>query len=71
MDFSGKHIVVTGGGSGVGAEIAAQFAAAGGNVSIFGRRQEQLDKVAKTTGASAFTCDVTDRANVDKILLTQ
>ncbi len=69
MDFSGKHIVVTGGGSGVGAEITAQFAAAGGNVSILGRRQEQLDKVAKITGASAFTCDVTDRASIDQALV--
>lgn len=68
MEFSGKHIVVTGGGTGVGAEIATQFASAGGNVSILGRRQEQLDTTAKETGASAFTCDVTDRASVDQAL---
>ena len=68
MDFSGRHIVVTGGGSGVGAEIATQFAAAGAAVSIFGRRKEPLAAVAALTGATAIACDVTDRATVDRAL---
>lgn len=63
--LSGKHVIVTGGGSGVGAEIAAQFAAANAHVSILGRRIEPLEQVAGQIGASAFTCDVTDRQSVE------
>lgn len=68
MSRVGKHIVISGGGSGVGAEIAAQFGAAGAKVTILGRRQGPLDQVAKTTGALGLTCDVTDRASVDAAL---
>jgi len=68
IDFKDKHIVITGGGSGVGAEIATQFATAGGSVTILGRRKPQLDVIAKKTGAAAFVCDVTDRTSVDQTL---
>lgn len=68
MSPAGKHIVITGGGSGVGAEIAAQFGTAGAKVTVLGRRQGQLDQVVKRTGATGLTCDVTDRASVDAAL---
>jgi NAD(P)-dependent dehydrogenase (short-subunit alcohol dehydrogenase family) len=69
-DFTGKHIVVTGGGSGVGAEIAAQFSAAGGAVSILGRRREALERVAARIGATPISCDVTERRVVQQALET-
>ena len=65
MPFAGKHVVVTGGGSGVGAEIARQFAASGAKVSIFGRREAPLKIIADEIGAHAVTCDVTDAKSVD------
>lgn len=68
MDFSGQHIVVTGGGSGIGAEIAKQFMAAGGAVTILGRRADALENVAKSTGALPLVCDVTDRTSIDNAL---
>jgi len=64
----GKHIVVSGGGSGVGAEIAKHFALTGAKVTILGRREAPLDAVAKATGALAICCDVTERASVDAAL---
>lgn len=64
--LSRKHAIVTGGGSGVGAEIAAQFATVGAKVSILGRRIEPLETLADKIGASAFSCDVTDRQNLDE-----
>ena len=68
MEFSGKHIVITGGGTGAGAEIAAKFAEAGGSVTVLGRRKSMLDAVAKSTGARGFTCDVTNRKSLDRAL---
>lgn len=65
MSVAGRHVVISGGGSGVGAEMAARFAAAGGKVTILGRRVEPLQAVAAGTGALPLACDVTDRAAVD------
>lgn len=44
--FSGKTILVTGGGSGIGRCIAHELAALGAKVVITGRKQEKLDTVA-------------------------
>ncbi|MGH1477503.1 MAG: SDR family NAD(P)-dependent oxidoreductase [Geminicoccales bacterium] len=54
MTVEGRHIVVTGGGSGVGAEIARIFAEAGAEVTILGRREEPL----KAQGLPYQLCDV-------------
>ncbi|MEX3009869.1 SDR family NAD(P)-dependent oxidoreductase [Hoeflea sp. TYP-13] len=64
-ELSGKHAVVTGGGSGVGASIAQALAEAGATVTVSGRRRDVLDDVAKTSDRiSAMTCDVTDPDSV-------
>lgn len=68
MSLKGKHVVITGGGSGVGAELARQFAAQEARVTILGRRLEPLQEVAEGTGAACFTCDVTDRGSLDQAL---
>jgi NAD(P)-dependent dehydrogenase (short-subunit alcohol dehydrogenase family) len=44
--LSGRHALVTGGGSGVGAAIALALAGAGARVTIAGRRPEPLAEVA-------------------------
>ena len=68
MSVAGKHAVISGGGSGVGAELAARFAAGGAKVTILGRRMEPLQEVADRTGAFPAVCDVTDRAALDAAL---
>ncbi|MGR3758636.1 SDR family NAD(P)-dependent oxidoreductase [Roseobacteraceae bacterium NS-SX3] len=68
MSVDGKHVVISGGGSGVGAELAAQFAGQGAKVTILGRRMEALEEVADRTGALPLACDVTNRASVDAAL---
>lgn len=60
MTIAGKHVVISGGGSGVGAEIAAVFAQADAKVTILGRRLDALEEVAKATGAFAVSADVTE-----------
>ncbi|MDA4844598.1 SDR family NAD(P)-dependent oxidoreductase [Hoeflea poritis] len=69
--LSGKHAVVTGGGSGVGAAIARKLAKAGATVTVSGRRREALDEVAKSQdGITARTCDVTDPDSVASLFAT-
>lgn len=60
-----RHVVVSGGGSGVGAEIAKHFAEAGSKVTVIGRREAPLNTVADAIGALAIACDVTNRNSVD------
>ena len=66
MDLSGKRILVTGGGSGLGRVLAQDFAAAGGDVHICGRRPEPLQAVTDATpGITAHILDVTNEAATD------
>ncbi|MFG6591096.1 SDR family NAD(P)-dependent oxidoreductase [Sulfitobacter sp. 1A12157] len=51
-----SHIVITGGGTGVGAEIAHAVAGTGAKVTIMGRREAPL----RDQGLPFQTCDVTD-----------
>ena len=62
--LDGHRVLITGGGSGAGADLARGFAAAGASVVIAGRRREPLEAVAATTGAEVVVADVTDAASV-------
>lgn len=63
-DLSGKTVLVTGGGSGVGAAIAISFARYGAKVWIAGRSRERLKEVADRYEAINFVvADVTDEAS--------
>lgn len=64
MTLNGKRVLITGGGSGAGADLARGFAAAGAEVVIAGRRQSALQEVARTPGIRAVQADVTDEASV-------
>ncbi|MFC3327382.1 SDR family NAD(P)-dependent oxidoreductase [Mesorhizobium cantuariense] len=59
----GKHALVTGGGSGVGRAIALALAGAGIDVTICGRREAELAKVAgENDRIFGIAADVTDEA---------
>lgn len=66
MQFAGRHALVTGGGTGIGAATARMLAAEGARLSLFGRRREPLEAVAAETGGSAIVCDVTNRADIER-----
>ena len=65
-DFNAKVAVVTGGGEGIGAQTALQFARAGATVVIAGRTAATLERtaaaiIADTAGScTAIATDVTD-----------
>jgi len=67
-----KTFVITGGGSGLGAEMARRFAELGARVVLLGRRKEKLDEVVaqiERSGASAsgYPCDVRDFGAVQEV----
>lgn len=63
MTLSGKHALITGGGTGIGLAIAQALVADGAHVTITGRRQDVLDQVA-TDGMTGMAMDVRDEADV-------
>ncbi len=65
MILQGRTVLITGGGSGIGAEMATLFAKNGASVVISGRRIAALEQVAATSDAiRAITADVTDEISV-------
>jgi NAD(P)-dependent dehydrogenase (short-subunit alcohol dehydrogenase family) len=64
MTLTGKHALVTGGGTGIGLAIARALAAEGAQVTITGRRQDVLDDVAGN-GLFGQAMDVRDEADVE------
>jgi 3-oxoacyl-[acyl-carrier protein] reductase len=59
------RVVITGGSSGIGAEIVRALAADGHRVFTCARRKDRLDEVTQgDTIAQGFVCDVSDEAQV-------
>ncbi|WP_027258379.1 SDR family NAD(P)-dependent oxidoreductase [Leisingera aquimarina] len=63
MTLTGKHALVTGGGTGIGLAIAHGLAVEGAQVTITGRRQEVLEEVA-TEGLHPLAMDVRSEEDV-------
>lgn len=72
--LAGKSILVTGGGSGLGLEIARALAAKGATLHICGRRGALLDEAAQSiaegSGAEVVphVCDIRDADAVDQMI---
>ena len=71
--YTGKTVVVTGGGGGIGGATCRRLAAECAQVAVFDRNAGAAEDVAqgiRATGgrAQAFACDITDRASVDTAL---
>src|SRR5947208_15152918 len=57
--------LVTGGGRGIGANIARELAEGGMRVWVTGRTREQVEAVAAETGGRALVGDVSEREDVE------
>ncbi|KQR49348.1 3-oxoacyl-ACP reductase [Microbacterium sp. Leaf161] len=60
---SGRVVVITGGGTGIGAAVAERYAAEGAHVVVVGRRPEPLRAVADAVGAHPIVADAADTAS--------
>ena len=63
-----RKVVITGGGTGIGAAVAARFAADGDRVFLTGRRPAPLQAVAGELGPLVTweTCDVTEPDEIER-----
>jgi NAD(P)-dependent dehydrogenase (short-subunit alcohol dehydrogenase family) len=62
--LNGRRIIVTGGGSGIGAATCALFAAEGAKVAVFDRAERASQAVAGKIGGLAVEVDVSDAGHV-------
>ncbi|MBN9432669.1 MAG: SDR family oxidoreductase [Bosea sp.] len=60
MDFSGKRVLVTGAGKGIGRATAKMLAARGAEVVAISRSQADLDSLAEEIGARGIAVDLAD-----------
>jgi 3-oxoacyl-[acyl-carrier protein] reductase len=60
-----SRALVTGGGRGIGADIARELANAGWHVTVTARSTDQVDEVAREIGGTAVVGDVSKRADVE------
>lgn len=65
MDHAGRHALVTGGGTGIGLDIARALAASGAEVTITGRDLARLETVARQVpGLHPLQMNVDDEVSV-------
>jgi 3-oxoacyl-[acyl-carrier protein] reductase len=68
--LKGMSVLVTGGGSGIGAAVVARLVGAGARVTLTGRRADKIAAVAEQAGegALAVAADVTDAADRQRMV---
>jgi 3-oxoacyl-[acyl-carrier protein] reductase len=65
-ELEGQVALVTGGGRGIGRNIAVELASAGASVTVTGRTQEQVEATAREIGGRALVGDVSKREDVER-----
>eukprot|EP00521_Asterionellopsis_glacialis_P017644 CAMPEP_0195297884 /NCGR_PEP_ID=MMETSP0707-20130614/22318_1 /TAXON_ID=33640 /ORGANISM="Asterionellopsis glacialis, Strain CCMP134" /LENGTH=251 /DNA_ID=CAMNT_0040359807 /DNA_START=17 /DNA_END=769 /DNA_ORIENTATION=+ len=69
-EAEGKTVLITGASSGIGAEVARNFARKGANLALVARRKDALERICEeckqlgSPRAEVITCDLTDNSNI-------
>jgi 3-oxoacyl-[acyl-carrier protein] reductase len=67
-DLQGKVALVTGGGRGIGRNIALELASAGMKVAVSGRTAEEIEETAREIDGLAIQCDVSEGDAVERMV---
>ncbi len=71
MKLADKHVIVTGGASGIGRALCLRFAAEGARAIVVADREEAgAARVAEECGGQPFAVDVSDEARVQALVET-
>ena len=62
-----KHALIVGAGSGLSASLARALTREGLTVSLAARSTDDLGALVRETGARAFSCDASQRADVERL----
>lgn len=68
MEIAGRKVLLTGASGGLGEAIADDLARRGAQLVITARREAELEALAARTGAEVLVADLTDRADLDRVL---
>lgn len=68
MEISGKTVVITGAGSGIGAALALRFSKHGAQVVVSDRNISAAQQVADEIGGLAVFCDVGSESNIQDLI---
>ena len=68
MNLQDAKVLVTGGGTGIGLEIARVLKGAGAEVAVSGRRKAVLDEAARAIGALPVVGDVSVEADAERMV---
>jgi NAD(P)-dependent dehydrogenase (short-subunit alcohol dehydrogenase family) len=68
LRLDGRHVLVLGGGLGIGHQTCAAAAAVGANVTVVDTDAERAKRVADEVGGLALTGDATRREDVERIV---
>jgi 3-oxoacyl-[acyl-carrier protein] reductase len=67
-ELRGQVGLVTGGGRGIGRNVAVELAAAGMQIAVSARSNAEIEEVAGEMGGRAIPCDVSDREQVEHLV---
>lgn len=70
LELAGSSALLTGATGGIGDAIARALAARGVRLLVSGRREGELTRLAGEVGATAVVCDLSARADIDRLAST-
>lgn len=68
MLLNGRRVLLTGASRGIGEALARAFSDRGAELALVARGSDQLERVAKETGGTAYPCDLSDLASLPELV---